>query len=135
MVDACKEGRKILLLSARRDHLTILFQLLPSDVRKHAGFYVGGRKQAELDDVAKNKQIMLGTYAMAQEGLDVKEIDVLLFATPVADVEQPVGRALRVGSAKPIILDLVDDHPALKRQALERQTIYNKEGLNIKNSW
>lgn len=135
MVDACNEKRKILLLSARRDHLTALYQLLPSSVRSHAGFYVGGKSQDELDDVAANKRIMLGTYAMAQEGLDVKEIDVLLLATPVSDVEQPVGRALRVGSAKPIILDLVDDHPALKRQAYDRLRIYQKEGLTIKNHW
>lgn len=135
MKEACREKRKVLLLSARRDHLHILFQRLPSDVRKHAGYYMGGMKQSELDHVAENKRIMLGTYSMASEGLDVKEIDVLILATPTSDVEQPVGRALRVGSAKPIILDLVDDHPALKGQAIQRQRTYRKEGLTIKNKW
>ncbi len=135
LTDACAKKRKILLLSARRDHLTQLFQMLPSNMRSHAGYYVGGRKQAELDNVAENKSIMLATYSMAQEGLDIKEIDVLVLATPTSDVEQSVGRILRVGGAKPIILDLVDNHPDLMKMALERQRTYRKEGLTIKNKW
>jgi len=133
IVAAYKAGRKNLVLSHTREHLAVLYERLPTIVRRRSGFYVGGRKEAQLDRVAQ-KQILLGTYGMAYEGMDVPELDMLTVATPVKDIEQPVGRILRKHPDKMnrvLVLDFVDDHKTLRKWALERRRYYQKEGFKL----
>lgn len=136
VIDACRQERKVLLLSALRNHLTMLYNMLPPDVKAKSGFYVGNTSQAQLDHVADTKAVMLATYSMAEEGLDVPRIDVLALATPIRDPEQAVGRVLRVhkDKRKPIVLDFVDQTHELRKLAFGRGKVYTKEGLTIKNS-
>jgi hypothetical protein len=59
---------------------------------------------------------------MCKEGFDVATLNTLLIATPRPDVDQIVGRILRVEKSQrtihPLILDIVD--PQFKRQFQER---------------
>ena len=41
---------------------------------------------------SENKKIIIATYAMASEGLDIKSLTTLLMASPKTDVCQSVGR-------------------------------------------
>ena len=105
---AFRAGRKTLLLSDRREHLETLRSLLcarsarvgSSSGKRLAvplqtvGFYVGGMKGPALDATAKCS-VILATYGMCCEGLDVPALNTLLLATPRADVTQSVGRILR----------------------------------------
>jgi len=45
------------------------------------GYYIGGMKEADLK-TSENKTIIVATYAMAAEGLDIKSLTTLLLATP-----------------------------------------------------
>jgi hypothetical protein len=103
---------KVLVLSDRREHLHMLQALLcgcsspppPSHPGAGAkekkvpsadvGFYVGGSKGRELEAAARCG-IILATFGMASEGLDVAALNSLVLATPRADIQQSVGRILR----------------------------------------
>lgn len=129
---AYKEGRKNLVLSHSRQHLANLYAMLPSIVQRRTGFYVGGRTEEQLNHAA-SKQILLGTFGMAMEGMDVPEIDMLTLVTPVKDVEQAAGRILRKHEDKmrPIILDFVDRHKTLLRWCRNRASYYRREGFKF----
>jgi len=133
VIKAYKQGRKNLVIASTRDHLANLFEMLPPIIRKRAGFYIGGRSEEELDKAA-SKQILFGTYGMAYEGMDVPDIDMLTLATPVKDVEQPVGRILRQHEDKmrPVIADFVDRHKTLVKWARDgRAPYYRREGFKF----
>ena len=50
------------------------------------GYYVGGMKQAALDESAK-KTVILGTFAMASEGMNIPTLNMVLLATPKSNIE------------------------------------------------
>ena len=94
------------------------------------GYYVGGMKQSELDKSAA-KKVVLGTFAMAEEGLDIKTLDTLVLATSKSDVVQAVGRVQRSPDVTPLIVDIVDPHPCFKRQHAKRLAFYRKSKFEI----
>ena len=49
------------------------------------GFYIGGMKQEKLQE-SETKQIVLATYAMAAEALDIKTLSTLVMITPKTDI-------------------------------------------------
>ena len=53
------------------------------------GFYLGGMKEHALKE-SETKKVIIATYAMASEGLDIKTLTTLLMATPKSDVCQSV---------------------------------------------
>ena len=65
------------------------------------------------------KEIIIATYAMASEGLDIKTLTTLLMATPKTDVCQSVGRILRVKHSNPLVIDIVDNHEIFEKQFLK----------------
>jgi NDP-sugar pyrophosphorylase family protein len=46
--------------------------------------------------LSESKKVIIATYAMASEGLDIKTLTTLIMASPKTDVCQSVGRILRV---------------------------------------
>jgi len=50
------------------------------------GQYVGGMKQKLLDESAKC-EIILSTYAMSSEGMDIPRINTVVLASPKSNVE------------------------------------------------
>jgi superfamily II DNA or RNA helicase len=102
------------------------------------GYYKGGMKKEQLK-LSEDKQIVLGSYAMASEGLDIPTLSTLVLATPKTDIVQCVGRILRVKRANPIIVDIVDSHDTFQNQWSKRKTYYRKcnytilQGTNIFN--
>jgi superfamily II DNA or RNA helicase len=86
---------------------------------------------------SETKQIVIGTYAMAQEGLDIKTLTTLVMATPMVNIEQAVGRIMRVTGIKPVVVDMVDSHKNFQNQWRRRKTFYKGAGyeiITIKNS-
>jgi len=109
--------RNILVLSHRVHHLQIL-----QDIIQRPSYLVVGsvdkNRRAEILEKIKSTthgNIMLSTYSLAKEGLDIPNLDMLILATPHKDkaiVLQSVGRIERnfVGKPKPIVCDLVDNY-------------------------
>lgn len=96
------------------------------------GYYVGGMKQVELDK-SSTKRVVLGTFAMAEEGLDIKTLDTLVLATSKSDVVQAVGRVQRSPTGTPLICDIVDPHECFRRQHAKRLAFYRKSKFEIEN--
>ena len=136
MVRAVKSGRKVMLLSDRREHLGVLKAALAAkEPTITVGFYVGGMKKKELEQ-SVTCDILLGTFQMCREGLDIPEIDTLYLSSPKSDVEQIVGRALRFHKDKkePVIVDLVDSLPICLDFAHKRLRQYRKLGYTVVKS-
>jgi len=97
---------------------------------KSVGLYIGGMKEEQLKE-SETKKIIIATYAMASEGLDIKTLTTLCMATPKTDVCQSVGRILRSKHKRPLVIDIVDKHDIFQRQFNKRKTYYNKKKYNI----
>ena len=134
LMKALMGGRKIIVLSERRNHLDVLrsgsIQAFKS-IGKTSGFYIGGMKQDDLDLSAKC-DVVFATYQMAQEALDIKELDTAFFVTPVGDIEQAVGRIQRVceGKKSPLVVDFVDKNiKSFEGSYAKRMIFYRSRGM------
>jgi len=96
----------------------------------NVGYYLGGMKDTDLK-ASERKKIIIATYAMASEGLDIPTLTTLIMATPKTDVCQSVGRILRTKHANPLVIDFVDHHDIFKAQWMKRQAYYVKQGYRI----
>ena len=85
----------------------------------------------EKKSIAYIKKIIIATYAMASEGLDIKSLTTLIMATPKTDVCQAVGRILRKKNEHHLIMDIVDMHGIFQRQWGKRRTYYRKQKYTI----
>lgn len=96
------------------------------------GYYVGGMKEKDLKESEK-KQVILSTYQMCSEALDIPSLTTEFYITPKTDIEQCVGRILRAKhkTATPTIYDFVDYHDIFKKQYLKRKTFYKKNNYKI----
>jgi hypothetical protein len=117
-------GQHILLLTDRREHAFWLKENLPN-----SALYIGGLDQKTLDEAAKAR-IVIGTFSLAQEGLDIPTLDTVFLATPHSDVKQAVGRILR-GASRPVIWDIVDSWSVLYSMWRKRLTTYRELGIVV----
>ena len=116
-------------------NLNILHYMYKKIVCKNlasVGYYVGGMKEAELKKSEK-KQIVLSSFSMSQEGLDIPTLNAEFLITPKTDIIQIVGRILRAkhSFSHPIIYDFVDTHDVFQRQWLKRKAYYKKQNYKI----
>jgi superfamily II DNA or RNA helicase len=90
------------------------------------GYYLGGMKEEHLKE-SESKRVILGTYAMASEGLDIKTLTTLFLTTPKSDVCQSVGRILRSKEHKPIVYDFIDEASVFESQYQKRKKYYQSK--------
>jgi superfamily II DNA or RNA helicase len=121
---------QIMVLAHTKALLAYLYDAIEYRQLGTVGYYVGGMKQSALKET-ENKKIVLATYAMAEEALDIKTLTTLILATPKTDVTQAVGRILRVKHERPTVIDIVDPHPTFQNQWAKRRAFYNKQGYTI----
>ena len=129
-------GRKVIILSDRRNHLDVMLEwLLQNSIP--SGLYVGGMKPFDLHE-SQEKDVILGTFSMAAEGMDIPKLNTIILASPKSDVVQAVGRIMRekanVRKFHPLIIDINDTHPnfqTFKRQSQKRITFYKKQKYKI----
>lgn len=122
-------NQQMMVLAHTKSLLQNLYDLL---VQKEPsiGYYLGGMKEDKLKE-SESKKIILATYAMASEGLDIKTLSSLVLATPKSDVCQSVGRILRSKHDAPLVIDIIDDNPALMSQYYKRLTYYSSKNYEI----
>ena len=129
-----QNNRRILILSERRAHLDYFYNKIIKNNICSCGYYVGGMKQMELDETAK-KQVVLGTFHLASEGMDVPELNTVILASPKTDIKQSIGRIFRQKAGErthdPLILDIIDENiPSFKRKFTHRNRIYRENKYN-----
>ena len=131
------EGRKILMLSDRREHLKTINELIPNidNGNYSSGFYLGGMKEKELNET-ETKDVILGTFSMASEGFDCKfPLDTIFLTSPKSNIEQAVGRILRQDPKDrkftPLIVDFGDEFSLFAKQRLKRVAFYKKNKYKI----
>ena len=135
---ASQAGRNVICLSDRVDHLV---QLKDSWTSQYAevpcALFIGGRGKENLQERKRAEEgavIILATFAMASEGLDIPRLDTLILSTPVGDVTQAVGRILRPCASKksPIVVDICDDGcKAFGRLALVRKNCFERSAFQV----
>ena len=136
LVDTLKQAKKdkermqVMILAHNKNLLHYLYEAIEYRKIASVGYYIGGMKQKDLKK-SEDKQVIIATYAMAEEALDIKTLTTLIMATPKTDVTQAVGRILRSTDHKPLVIDIVDIHETFKRQWLKRKRFYNSNKYKI----
>lgn len=122
--------QQMIVLAHNKNLLTYLHDGIHSRNIATVGYYLGGMKEEHLKQ-SESKQVIIATYAMASEGLDIPSLTTLLFASPKTDITQSVGRILRAKHSNPLIIDIVDQHDIFKSQWEKRKTYYMKHKYKI----
>jgi len=130
-------NRQVLILSDRIEHLDLLKELIDRNIRINdisvsCEYYIGGMKQIKLDQ-ASEANIILGSYGMASEGLDIPSLNTLMMVTPRREVEQSIGRIIRRAdpNIQPLIIDIVDMLPCFASQGIYRRKLYKNLNYQI----
>jgi superfamily II DNA or RNA helicase len=116
-------------------NLNILHYIYKKMVCKNlasVGYYIGGMSESELKKSEK-KQVILASYSMCSEGLDIPTLNTEFLITPKTDIVQIVGRILRAKHefSHPIIYDFIDSHDLFQRQWLKRKAYFKKQNYKI----
>lgn len=127
-------GRQTLVLGERIAQLGIIKDALNRlhDVpMSHMGLYIGSTSPKERERIAKNCRIILATTGMLALGTDIPTLRGLVFATPLADVEQAIGRICRLcpNTSYPIVIDIVDmQYKETNGWLRGRRRLYKRKG-------
>lgn len=129
---AADPRRCFLVLSDRIQHLRDIHQGLATLGITDTGFYIGGMKEKARKE-SESKQIILGTFSMSSEGMDIPTLNTLFLVSPKSDIEQSVGRILRRdhGDLVPHVYDLVDNFSVFRNQAAKRRKFYERKGYQL----
>lgn len=122
--------QQVMILAHNKSILIYLHDQIKEANIKSVGYYVGGMKEADLKET-EGKDIVIATYSMAAEALDIKTLTTLIMATPKTDIEQSIGRILRVKHKQATVIDIIDSHTMFKNQWKKRKTFYVKENYKI----
>jgi superfamily II DNA or RNA helicase len=132
---ATEADRKVLILSERRQHLADIEKLVIETLKLSVGYYVGGLSQAALDESAQ-KQIILATYQMAAEGMNIPTLNTVIFASPISDIQQSIGRILREKPSErkyiPLCIDILDEFSIFTRKGYARLKYYKTNDYDIR---
>lgn len=134
------EKRPSLILSDRLNHIELLMNLLPDDMKQYAVMISSKmtskkakqqREQAIEDMRNGKKKYLFATYSLAKEGLDIPCLECLYLTTPQKDyaiVTQCIGRIARTyeGKVNPVAYDFVDNIGYLVKSYKKRCTTYKK---------
>ena len=130
LADLIKDKRRrILVLSERKQHLERIEKGLPAGTT--VSYYIGGMDEEKREEGARTSQVLLGTYAMASEAMNIKTLNTMLMASPRKKIEQSTGRILRTRKdereVQPLIVDIVDIcHDVYAGQWSKRKAYYKK---------
>ena len=122
--------QQIMILGHNKCLLVYLFKAIEERNFASVGYYVGGMKEIELKK-SESKNIIIATYSMASEALDIKTLTTLIMATPKTDVTQSIGRILRTKHGNPLVIDIIDTHEIFRNQWKKRLTYYRKQKYTV----
>ena len=128
-------GRVILVLSDRIAQLKALHQMVLANDGINdddVGIFTGATKEVDRH-IQLQRRIVMCSYGMANEGLDKREADTCIMATPKGRVTQCIGRIQRPCDTKktPLVVDVVDDATVFVQLRWKRQKLYSKERYEV----
>lgn len=119
--------RNFLILTKRVEQARYLIDKL-IELKENVTNLVGSKQ-----DYDSSARILVATIQKVSCGFDHAKLDTLLLA---ADTEeyytQVLGRIFRTKNTEPLVFDLVDDNPVLKRHFERRREVYRKYGGVVK---
>jgi superfamily II DNA or RNA helicase len=122
--ECIERKRCILVLSDRRSHCELIHSKLGPDV---SGLYIGGMAQED-QEMSSHKQVVIATFSLAYEGLDIPSLDTLFLVTPHSDIKQAVGRITRGDPETPReVYDFVDNWTIFPSMFYRRKKSYEIE--------
>lgn len=127
--EALADDRRVLILSDRREHCFVLQRRLGSK----AALYVGGMTEKDLEESSKSP-IVVATFQLAHEGLDIPALDTVILATPKSDIKQSIGRIMRETVGKkndPLIYDVADQWSVFFSMYRKRLKVYTEGGFEL----
>jgi len=126
-------AQQIMILAHNKSILKYFYDAIQHRNIATVGYYIGGMKEAALKE-SEGKKVIIATYSMAAEALDIKTLTTLIMATPKTDIEQAVGRILREKHGTPVVVDIIDEHSTFKNQWTKRKSFYKKQNYKIIHS-
>ncbi len=131
------QERRVLVLSERISHLESIEAGLKSSGYSMS-YYIGGMKEEEREGGAATAKVLLATYAMASEAMNIKTLNSVVLASPRKKVEQSTGRILRIRAherkVSPVIVDVIDSHDMYRGQYRKRLAYYRKCNYTIQDN-
>jgi superfamily II DNA or RNA helicase len=126
------QEQQIMILAHNKSLITYLHDAIAhrNIAGGSVGYYIGGMKEAALKQ-SESKKVIIATYAMASEGLDIKTLTSLILASPKTDVCQSVGRILRQKHSSPLVIDIIDEHDIFMSQWYKRRKYYKSQNYKI----
>jgi superfamily II DNA or RNA helicase len=144
IVDAYQQGRKILVLTERTEHLAAIEAALGGQVEDLVTLQGRSSKKQRVAALARLEalapgapRVLLSTGKLVGEGFDHPPLDTLVLAMPISwkgTLQQYAGRLHRehAGKTHVQIVDFVDaGHPALMRMWAKRQIGYRAMGYRV----
>jgi superfamily II DNA or RNA helicase len=127
--EALGNNRRVLVLSDRREHCFVLQKMIGSKAK----LYIGGMKEADLEESSKSP-VVVATFQLAHEGLDIPVLDTVILTTPKSDIKQSIGRIMRETAGKlnnPLIYDVADQWSVFFSMYAKRLRVYREGGFEI----
>ena len=126
-----------LVLSTRIEHLKILMSMIPNSVMLTQSTKSADREKIFTDFKLGKFKVLLATYQLAKEGLDIPELRNVVFAVPQKDlttIQQAAGRVGRTAPNKTvgIVRDYIDSVSYYVRSYDIRKRLYKKIRLYFK---
>jgi predicted transcriptional regulator len=122
--------QQFIVLAHTKNLLNYLYKAICYKNFASVGYYIGGMKEEDLKK-SESKKVILATFSMAAEALDIKSLTSLFLASPKSDIVQAVGRILREKHSNPLIIDLIDNHDVFLNQFTKRRAFYNEKNYKI----
>ena len=122
--------QQFIVLAQTKSLLNYLYKSITHKNIASVGYYIGGMKECELKK-SESRTIILATFSMAAEALDIKSLTSLLLASPKSDIVQAVGRILREKHTNPLVIDIIDNHDVFQNQFRKRRAFYNQKNYRI----
>lgn len=126
-----------IIISERVNQLHYLNEHLPSSICID-GKTPKKERERMVEEFKNGKhKVLLASYSLVAEGLDVPMLENIILASPVKDerlVIQSIGRCQRPYKDKKVanVYDLVDDVSMLDRFFSKRKSVYKKEGWKVR---
>ena len=122
-------SQQIMVIAHQKIMLKYLHDAIEDSGFATVGYYIGGMKEQGLKN-SEGKNIIIATYKMAEEALDIKSLTTIVMGTPKKDVRQAVGRILRT-KGKKLVIDIIDQHTIFQRHWNLRRRWYKRQKFNI----
>tara|TARA_X000001388_G_scaffold64223_1_gene50392 strand:- start:581 stop:1039 length:459 start_codon:yes stop_codon:yes gene_type:complete len=138
VINACDNGRQILVLSDRVDHCIKMAEVLRSygiQAQPLVGKMTKKQRQEVLESADQRKIQVVCATTVADEGLDLPSLDTVVLTTPtkaLGRIQQRIGRVMRPHPLKkdPIVIDCVDDIGSMRGLARKRNRLYSRIGCS-----